>query len=109
METLIYLKLFRILQIKLYTGADEIQCTELLNDYFLSQVNHQPTRANNFLDLVITIVPEKVQVDAILLPRESGVITDHNCLIFHVKATVIASVKLNRYVYDRYEIDSLIN
>ncbi|CAB4036572.1 Hypothetical predicted protein, partial [Paramuricea clavata] len=82
------------------TGVDEIQFTELLNDYFLSQVNHQPTRANNILDLVITSVPEKVQVDAILLPQESGVITDHNCLIFHVKATVIAPVKLNRYVYD---------
>ena len=82
------------------TGVDEIQFTELLNDYFLSQVNHQPTRANIILDLVITSVPEKVQVDAILLPQESRVITDHNCLIFHVKATVIAPVKLNRYVYD---------
>ena len=72
----------------------------VLNDHFLSQVNRQPTRGNNILDLVITSVPEKVQVDAILQPQESEVITDHNCLVFHVKVTVKASVKLNRYAYD---------
>ena len=82
------------------TGADEIHFTELLNDHFLSQVNRQPTRGNNILDLVINSVLEKVQVDAILQPQESRVITDHNCLVFHVKVTVKASVKLNRYVYD---------
>ena len=71
----------------------------------ISQVNHQPTRGNNILDLVITSVPEKVQVDAILLPQESGVITDHNCLIFHFKATVKAPVKLNRFVYDYHKGD----
>ena len=40
-----------------------------------------------------------------LLPQASGVITDHNCLIFHFKATVKAPVKLNRFVYDYHKGD----
>jgi hypothetical protein len=40
------------------SGSDEILLTELLNDYFLSQVNHHPTRGENILDLIITSVPD---------------------------------------------------
>ena len=71
-----------------------------MNDYFLYQVNKQPTRGENILDLVITTVPDQVKVETILPPQESGIITDHNCVVFNIRATVKAPVKLNRYVYD---------
>jgi hypothetical protein len=35
-----------------------------------------------------------------LLPKESGIVTDHNCIVFHVKAKVKVPTKLNRHVYD---------
>ena len=81
-------------------GSDEIHFTELLNDYFLYQVNKQPTRGENILDLVITTVPDQVKVETILPPQESAIITNHNCVVFNIRATVKAPVKLNRYVYD---------
>ena len=82
------------------TGSDELQFTELLNDYFLSQVNNQPTRGENILDLIITSAPDQVKVNDILLPQESGIVTDHNCIFFEVKANVKAQTKQNRHVYD---------
>lgn len=71
------------------TGSDELQFTELLKDYFLSQINLQPTRSENILDLIITNVPDQVKVSNIFLPHESGIVTDHNCIVFHVKANVV--------------------
>jgi hypothetical protein len=35
-----------------------------------------------------------------LLPKESGIVTDHNCIVFHVKAKIKVPTKLNRHVYD---------
>ena len=42
------------------TGAKEIAFEEQLADYFLTQLNTIPTRGNNFLDLVITSVPNQI-------------------------------------------------
>ena len=81
-------------------GSDELQFTELLNDYFFSQVNLQPTRGENILDLIITRVPDQAKVSNILLLQESGIVTDHNCIVFQVKGNVKALPKLNRHVYD---------
>jgi hypothetical protein len=43
-------------------GADEIYFIELLSNYFLYQVNHEATRSDNILDLVITSVPDQVNI-----------------------------------------------
>ena len=76
-------------------GSDEMHCTELLNDYYmyLHHVNNVSTRGYNILDLVITSTPDQVKVDSILLPEESGIISDHNCIVFNVKTTVRAPNK----------------
>ena len=63
-------------------------------------MNHQLTRGDNILDLTITSVPEQVKVSNILLPKESGIVTDRNCIVFHVKANVRVPTKLIRHVYD---------
>ena len=81
------------------TGSYEKQFTKLPHDYSLSQTNHQPTRGENILDLIITSVLEQVRVSNILLPKEVGIVTDHNCIVFHVKANVKTPTKLNRHVY----------
>ncbi|CAB4032671.1 Hypothetical predicted protein, partial [Paramuricea clavata] len=46
---------------ELTTGVDEVQFTEQLYDYHLTQMNTFPTRGNNVLDLVITNVPSQVE------------------------------------------------
>ena len=79
-------------------GADEIHLTELLNDYFLCQANNGATRCDSILDLVITSVPDQVNIHCILSPQECGIITDHNCIVFNSRATGKAPAKLNRHV-----------
>ena len=39
------------------TGVNELFFVQMLNDHYLSQLNHTPSRGNNILDLVITNVP----------------------------------------------------
>jgi hypothetical protein len=49
-----------------------------MNDYFLSQLNNKPTRRNNVLDLVLTNVPNLVNIHEVLSPTEAEVFTHHN-------------------------------
>ena len=74
---------------------------ETLNDHFLTQVNKSPTRDNNILDLIITTVPEKVNITDIVMPHDAGIYTDHNVIHYEFNA-LIANEKLkrSRYVYD---------
>ena len=90
-------------------GVDEVLFMDLLSDYFLSQLVTSPTRGANLLDLVITSVPELVEIDAILQPEEAGLISDHCTITFTVKASIKALHKLNRYVFDyrRGDFDGL--
>ena len=50
------------------------------------------------MELTITSVPE--QVSNILLPKENGIVTDRNCIVFHAKANIRVPTKLNRHVYN---------
>ena len=52
------------------------------------------------MGLIITSVPEQVKISNIMLPKKSGIVTDHNCIVFHVKANVRVPTKLNRHVHD---------
>jgi hypothetical protein len=65
------------------TEAIEISFLDLMNDYFLSQLNNKPTRRNNVLDLVLTNVPNLVNIHEVLSPTEAEVFTDHNISIFN--------------------------
>jgi hypothetical protein len=44
------------------TGVSENTFIELLHDYFLVQLNDTATRGDNILDLVITNIPDLVEV-----------------------------------------------
>ena len=74
---------------ELTTGVDEVQFSELLNDYHLTQLNTFPTGGHNLLDLVITNVPGQVNI-AVQSPAESGLITDHSVITLYLKTSVKA-------------------
>ena len=81
-------------------GADDLQFSELLGDYFLSQIVTSPTRDKNILDLVLTNVPDLVQLGSILQPEQAGLFTDHSVVTFSVKASVKRPRLPKRSVYD---------
>ena len=65
-----------------------------------AQLNKKPTRSNNILDLVITSVPNRVNVTDILSPKDTGVFTDHGVIIFQFNPFIKAPLKTLRFVYD---------
>ena len=81
-------------------GVNEVLFVEMLNDHFLCQLNHTPTRCNNVLDLVIISVPNHVRLTEILPPEQSSVFTDHNAISFDFTAFIKAPRKSVRTVYD---------
>ena len=81
-------------------GVNEVLFVEMLNDHFLCQLKHTPTRCNNVLDLVITSVPNHIRLTEILPPEQSSVFTDHNAISFDFTAFIKAPRKSVRTVYD---------
>ena len=91
------------------TGIDEIMFTELLSDYFQTQLNTTPTRGGNVLDLVITSVPNQVEHVTISDPTQNDLITDHSSIVFNLKTSVKPSPSLDRTIFDyrRGDFDGL--
>ena len=82
------------------SGVNELAFIDTLNDHFLSQLNNKPTRGNNILDLVITNVPNLVNVTDVMSPEKAAVFTDHCVVAYEFKAFRKAPLKTTRYVYD---------
>ena len=82
------------------TGFSENAFIELLNDYFMVQLNNTATRENNVLDLVITNIPELVKISEILSPAEADIFTDHSIISFDFSVHPKRLPKTNRTVYD---------
>ena len=82
------------------SGVNEPAFIETLHDHLLTQPNKKPTRGNNILDLVITSVPNRVNVTDILSPKDTGVFIDHSVIIFQFNAFVKAPPKTLRFFYD---------
>ncbi len=82
------------------TAANERSFIRILDDYFLEQMNNFATRGNNILDLVVTSIPNNVNVCGILKPSESEISTDHNAIIFDLKAACIPLSRVTRTVFD---------
>ena len=82
------------------TNANGQPFIEVLNDHFLTQANHFPTRGNNILDLVITSVPEHITITNVESPENAVFFTDH-CLIFYeFNSFIKVRTKSHRYTYD---------
>ncbi|CAB3987788.1 RNA-directed DNA polymerase from mobile element jockey, partial [Paramuricea clavata] len=69
----------------------------LVDDYFLTQVNNQPTRGNNILDLLFADSPEKISN---LLVGDPLIYTDHLFMEFTMRTTIRSIVKKPRSVYN---------
>ena len=81
--------------------GNEISHVKLLNDFSLEQLSTTSTRGENFLDLVITSVPERVRICESLKPSDSALLTDHNAIIFDLFLSRIPfHVKIKRSVFD---------
>ena len=82
------------------TGCSENAFIELLNDHFMVQLNNTATRENNILDLVITNIPELVNISEVLSPAEAEIFTDHSVINFDLLVHPERLPRINRTVYD---------
>ena len=82
------------------TKGTSCEFLEILKDYFLTQVNSDPTRGNNVLDLIITSLPDKVNVREIISPETSGIVTDHDVISFEIDINPARPPKTMRMIYD---------
>ena len=74
-----------------------IKTFELLNDLFLTQMNHQATRNNNILDLVFTSNPDLINNVSV---SESPVTSDHFNVNFNINFKLNPVVPRPKYVFD---------
>ena len=81
-------------------GVNELAFIEILHDHLLTQFNKKSTRGNNIFDLVITSVPNRVNVTDILSPKDTGIFTDHRVINFQFNAFIKAPPKTLRFDYD---------
>ena len=82
------------------TGCFENAFIELLNDHFMVQLNNTATGENNILDLVITNIPELVNISKVLSPAEAEIFTDHSVINFDLLVHPKHLPRINRTVYD---------
>ena len=85
------------------TEVNELFFVQMLNDHYLSQLNHTPFRGNNIPDLVITNVPDNVNLTQILSPQDTPVFTDHHTISSDFSAFVRKPRTLVRTIYDYSE------
>ena len=74
-----------------------IKTFELLNDLFLTQMNHQATRNNNILNLVFTSNPDLINNVSV---SESVVSSDHLNVNFNINFKLNPVVPRPKYVFD---------
>ena len=90
-------------------GVNETKFTEILDDFFLEQINNIPTRENNVLDLLITSIPDKIKISEILKPTDAGIFIDHSLIMFDLitACNPLPKVKRSVFNYRRADFDGL--
>ena len=83
-----------------WIAANERCFVDILNDHFLIQHNGFLTWGNNVLELVISSIPDQVNVTEVLEPNEAEMFTDHCIVSFELSSAVKAPPKLRCFVYD---------
>ena len=89
------------INIKLY----DYELDDMLNNHFMVQLNNTATRENNILDLVITNIPELVNISEVLSPAEGEIFTDHSIINFDLLVHPKRLPRINRTVYDYWRGD----
>ena len=90
-------------------GGNEHAFVEILNDFFLEQINTCPTRGENILDVVITSIPDRIKVSEVVKPSDTEIFTDHSAIIFNLSLSCNSIPKIKRTVFDyrRADFDGL--
>ena len=71
---------------------------DILNDHFLTRLNTIPKRGNNILDLVITSVPDQVNVTEVVKAIDADMAADHAIVSFEFQISLKAPPKMNRFI-----------
>ena len=76
-------------------GVNELAFTESLHDHLLTQLNKNRTCGNNIFDLVITRVPNRVNVTALIVSKryEDFLRTTAKCHYFPVQHFYLSPTK----------------
>ena len=88
-------------------SSDNLPSTfcDIINDSFLTKMNHAPTRmtdhSRNILDLVFTNQPERI---CGLTTFDCQLATDHLGVQFYIK-TITKTARISRFVYDLKRAD----
>ena len=86
-------------------SSSYIQFRDLIQDFFLEQVNPFLTRSKNILDLILTNIPESVTDISCLLPKSMDLFSGHNLLFFEFKVFAKLSSSDTRTVLDYRSAD----
>ena len=71
---------------------------DILNDHSLTRLNTIPTHGNNILDLVITSVPDQVNVTEVVKAIDADMATDHAIVYLEFQVSLKAPAKMNRFI-----------
>ena len=92
-----------------YAPSTSNSFIEALNDHFLTQINNIPTRNDNIRDLIITNVPEHVNITDVEMPSNAAVFTDHCVLHYEFNAFVkTAKSKTQRFMYNYKKVTLMV-
>ena len=87
------------------TCVHETKFIEILDDFFLEQINSVPTRENNVIDLLITSIPDKINIIEVLKPTDAGIFTDHSFIMFDLIIACKPLPKVKRSVFNYRQAD----
>ena len=87
------------------TCVHETKFIEILDEFFLEQINSIPTRENNVLDLLITSIPDKINIIEVLKPTDVGIFTDHSLIMFDLIIACKPLPKVKRSVFNYRQAD----
>ena len=78
------------------TGESERFFHNILSDHFLNQLIDIPTRENTVLDLIITNIPDNINIIEVIDPNNFTMFSDHKCVLFDYQDSVTVSHSKDR-------------
>ena len=80
-------------------GESERFFYNIIYDHYLSQLVDVPTRETSVLDLIITNIPDNINIE-VIDPCTLKLFSDHKCALYDLQVTLTPAQKLKRPVYD---------
>ena len=84
---------------------NETKFFEILDNFFLEQINNVPTREYYVLDLLITSIPDKIKISEVLKPTDVGIFANHTLIMFDLMMACNPLPKVKRSVFNHRRAD----